>query len=685
MKRLACLMLGLVLLSTLFAVPSRKFAETCDAPIVETILTSGSTLSETEWVVDENWDDVSSIPAEWTVIDGDGDGNEWQIYNANPHSAPNSAGSRYNADGNDDWLISSVVSVEAGYFLDFWYASQDDDWLDAIEVLLSTTGDSPADFTEELLSVAEVPAEWTHALISLDAWVGEDVYIAFHNNSVDEFVLKVDDIRIGSLPDHDIALEGSEFLARVDPTGGFIPEITIVNNGGMSATVDVVCTIFNGSTVVYEETHAVVGLASGTSEDISFPEATAVEGDKAYNVSFEATLAGDATTADNSTSYPMVTWNSEERTVFYQKFTSVGCGYCPRAAVGLGMIHEELGDEVVIASYHSTTSFGADPFYLAEAVPFATAYGVTGYPTVVTSGFNPISGGYPGPDYGYTPYLALYDEISEYYTPFGIDVRITNITATGCEFTTTCNQVAELIEDSAPVLRYAVVQGTFDYTWGSSPSLDEIQHAVVAIPGGITGYPIDAERFTHEGSIDFGGSWDTDDVHLIAYIQDFTGEIYNVCSVPVNELSEEGFVYDFGAGWNLISYPFAPSPTADFLASPMIAPIFSYSSVSGAYAESESLSSGIGYWALALSDESLEYTGLTPVESVTINLVPGWNLIAGPLSRIDVSVITAHAEVIPPVYEYGVGYDPATYIDPFMGYWVLVNAPVTIVLSPPVH
>ncbi len=495
-------------------------------------------MAPTDYVIDQDWDAVTSVPAEWTVIDADGDSVRWQVYSSDVgitvHSEPNCVASNYNAAGNDDWLITPQITVGEDYILDFWYAAHSEDWPDDIEVAVSTGTANPADFTDVIFSELGIPTTWQRQTISLAAYEGGDIYIGFHNISVDEWLLKVDDIKVGSLPDNDLSVAVSAPLVRVLPPASFTPEVTVSNEGALEADPTVYCEIYHGEDTVYSENVAITGLASTTSDDATFP-AFSPTGNLVYMVSYRIDSTGDATPDNNSTGQAIVTYNTTPRRPFAQKFTSVGCPYCPRAAVGCSMLKDELGDSIIIVSYHSTTSFGSDPFYLSDSEPIAGYFGVTGYPTVVFNGMYLVSGGYPGPDYGYTPYMQLVDSVTSKYTAYEVELEVTALTAVNCTFNATVTRTAELPVGSIPKIRYAVVENGIPYSWGDDPALSTVEHCVRSIPGGSDGIDLTGDTLeTDEQTFTLTPSWVVDSMDIIAYVQDdLTGEVYNAAAVPV--------------------------------------------------------------------------------------------------------------------------------------------------------
>src|SRR5690606_39209970 len=84
-----------------------------------------------------------------------------------------------NGGNNDDWLISPNLSLTGNEVLHFWYSVFSEWEPNTFEVLLSTTGSNPADFTEVLMTSADYyNYEWADTTVDLSAYTG-DVYIAF--------------------------------------------------------------------------------------------------------------------------------------------------------------------------------------------------------------------------------------------------------------------------------------------------------------------------------------------------------------------------------------------------------------------------------------------------------------------------------------------------------------------------
>ncbi len=406
---------------------------------------------------------------------------------------------------------------------------------------VSTTTATPAAFTNLIMSEPSVPSTWQSATLPLSSFAGSNIYVAFHNISVDEFILKVDDVRIGVQPAHDISITGSEAATMVEPPASWTPGCDIVNNGTSTESFDVDCEIMDGTTSLYTETVSVSSLTSGASRNVSFPAYSGFVSNKSYSVTYSAPLTGDANPSDNTLNQTVSTYGP--RTVLIQLFTSIGCGYCPRAAEGLHSLAGTVGDGAVFTAYHSTTSFGADPFYFSELVSIASSYGASGYPDVYFAGLSHLSGGYAAPDYGYTNYLAEYNSARAVQTPYQVSVHIDAVTASSCDFTATAMRTGDLPSGATPKIRYAVVETDIPYSWGSSPPQTLIRNCVRDLIAGSAGVTLTGAASESDARhVDFDPSWNTANTYIVAYVQnDATGEVWNSDKASAMVLGTEEF------------------------------------------------------------------------------------------------------------------------------------------------
>ncbi|MBN4081700.1 choice-of-anchor J domain-containing protein [bacterium AH-315-C07] len=102
------------------------------------------------------------------------------------------------ADTSDDWIITPALILTTNNRLSWNAYASDPSYRDGYEVRISTTGTSLADFyaNAALFSVAAENTAWTSRYVDLGAagYENQTVYIAFRNNSIDKFLLYLDDI-----------------------------------------------------------------------------------------------------------------------------------------------------------------------------------------------------------------------------------------------------------------------------------------------------------------------------------------------------------------------------------------------------------------------------------------------------------------------------------------------------------
>jgi len=136
------------------------------------------------------------------------------------------------------------------------------------------------------------------------------------------------------------------------------------------------------------------------------------------------------------------------------------------------------------------------------------------------------------------------------------------------------------------------------------------------------------------------------------------------------------------AGWNLVGLPLDvadPAYTAVFGAfNPQQAPFL----FNGTYQPAPTLALGEGYWLDAQSGGVQSVEGYD-VESITLSLTDGWNLIAGPSCGVPLAAVSDPSGVIDPstLYAFDQVYSAATTIAPGAGYWVEASANADVTLS----
>ncbi|MCL2098670.1 MAG: choice-of-anchor J domain-containing protein, partial [Bacteroidales bacterium] len=182
----------------------------------------------------------SGIPDCWENIDADGDGQTWHayLYNDNPMLTSMSWYNNY-ALFPDNWLITPQIALPAGssYTLSYKIGATDPAYYwENYSVLISTTGtDINTDFTSVYTEVLPT-VDMRTITIPLDAYAGENVYIAFrHHDVYDVFRIVLDDVKVydpATFVDVDVAsITHPQAGTNVNLGSSEDVTVVLVNNG----------------------------------------------------------------------------------------------------------------------------------------------------------------------------------------------------------------------------------------------------------------------------------------------------------------------------------------------------------------------------------------------------------------------------------------------------------------------
>ncbi len=171
----------------------------------------------------------------------------------------------------------------------------------------------------------------------------------------------------------------------------------------------------------------------------------------------------------------------------------------------------------------------------------------------------------------------------------------------------------------------------------------------------------------------------TNEIVIIASTRDTEGQVVGVLGkAPV---TTQTFTKTYAAGWNLVGLPNNPAdphyqvlfPSSD------VNTLYRYNS---GYVLDDTLESSLGYWLNFSAAGQVDITG-DSVAQVTINLVPGWNLIAGP--SCDVALIDIDDPNLlmdqSTFFGYSTTYTLSDSMKQGNAYWIFSNGTGTVTAS----
>ena len=118
-------------------------------------------------------------------------------------------------NANNDWMISPKITLGAqGNQLSFMAKAAHANYTNELfNVLISTVDTDPNNFTEIASNLTPQAIEWGEFTFDLDAYAGQDVYIAINHVASDQFGFQIDDFIVtsGVLSIDDMIFDGFTF------------------------------------------------------------------------------------------------------------------------------------------------------------------------------------------------------------------------------------------------------------------------------------------------------------------------------------------------------------------------------------------------------------------------------------------------------------------------------------------
>ena len=188
------------------------------------------------------------IPAGWTLIDSDGDGQNWEIFNqshATEYDGYSMASFAQNTTP-DDWLVTPAITLGSSSTLTFWrlkggYMTVNDHY----GVYVSTT--SATDLSSFTLLLEETPPAgiaWEQKTVDLSAYSNTTVYIAFrHYNCANQYAIILDEVTVTSTLSSPtiMATPGSLQFPNVLANTTSVPQLVTVST--QNITSDIAATV----------------------------------------------------------------------------------------------------------------------------------------------------------------------------------------------------------------------------------------------------------------------------------------------------------------------------------------------------------------------------------------------------------------------------------------------------------
>lgn len=224
----------------------------------------------------------------------------------------------------NDWMWTPLIGpLPSNTVLSWNGLAPDASYQDGYEVRIMTQSSTPGGPTGGtgvignqitnstlLFSTGGENSTWTPRSVNLNAYTGQSVWIGFRNNSVDKFLLLIDDIKLEVSVNYDAQVVTLDTLTEytIIPKSQVSPlplGATIRNNGGLSVTNAVlnVRVFDSGLNLVHTSSSSPVTLTSGQTTQVNAGTWTPSSTPDNYTVQYYTTIAESDQNFNNDTLY----------------------------------------------------------------------------------------------------------------------------------------------------------------------------------------------------------------------------------------------------------------------------------------------------------------------------------------------------------------------------------------------
>lgn len=289
------------------------------------------------------------------------------------------------AGQSDDWMITPAITGITGNTVLEWDARAfEASTPETYKVLVSVSGTDIADFTDQIFQIKGEVANgaFKHRFVLLDEYVGQNIHIAFVNNSNNQYMLAVDNIVVRDVRAVDAALLNVHVDTYVRTGIANDVNYTIKNNGFQ--TIDTLVVNWSDGIHNFSETLTGLGLGFGEEYEGVFTTSFIAASPNEYPLNFTITSVGshpdELPDNDSATTTSAGVATVVPKRVVGEEATGTWCGWCPRGAVFMEAMHQAYPDLFIPIAIHDGPN---NPMTNVEYNgAFTTFFNYPAYPSV---------------------------------------------------------------------------------------------------------------------------------------------------------------------------------------------------------------------------------------------------------------------------------------------------------------
>lgn len=277
------------------------------------------------------------------------------------------------AGTSNDWLVTPIISVPLATatetpFLIWEVKAQDANFPDGYMIKVSTGGNQPANFSGfPIFEESAAPTTFTKRAISLAAFAGQNINIAFINNANDKFMLYLDDIEVKTLsnaPDVNLFSLKANRIAKINEDV-FLEGSLINNSGVVINSLDITWSDgFNN----YDMTLSGLGILPLQHYEFihTMPfSANVIDERDILLLIPSVNNMPDNQPLNNSKSLKISTVSKDIfKAVVFEEVTGTWCGWCPRGIVSTNYMDSLYGStgQFIPISIHTQDTMAMDDY-----------------------------------------------------------------------------------------------------------------------------------------------------------------------------------------------------------------------------------------------------------------------------------------------------------------------------------
>jgi hypothetical protein len=297
----------------------------------------------------------------------------------------------------DDWMTTPSITLPNngnGIGLEFDAIAPDANFSDGVEVYVSTTGATPANFTTpSIYNTTNTGGEadvWTKRSVDLTSYAGQTIYIAFRNNSNDQFVLGIDNIIVNEMQDNNAELSSLNITPYSVAPAIIDVEGVITNVGGN--TINAMDITWTDGANSYTDNYIGLNIAANATYNFTHADQLNIASPGSANLTVtidnvNTNIDPDMSNNTLSTTTTVVTAMTVRRPLI-ETFTSSTCPPCAPANVtaeALFAQNQNIGKFTSI-KYQADFPGAGDPYFTQEGGDRRSYYGITSVPRMEIDG-----------------------------------------------------------------------------------------------------------------------------------------------------------------------------------------------------------------------------------------------------------------------------------------------------------